>query len=99
MTSRANDAFSEVQKPTVLVTENLDFHVSGAGDIALQEHRRVAESSKRFTLRGFDRLNEIVGALDDAHTLAAATGSSLHEERVADLGRVCRIFTALCRKP
>ena len=62
----------------------------GTGDPALEVDARVAERRPRFGPRGSDGGSKVLGALDDAHALAAAAGHGLDDDRVADASRPSR---------
>ena len=57
----------------VLVAENLNLDVTRTFDVALEKDSVIAESAQRLALRGSDRVIEVVGARDDAHSLATTT--------------------------
>ena len=63
------------------VTEDLHLHVPGRFQIALDEHRVVAEGAGRLPLGRGDRLVEILGAVDAPHAFAATAGGGLHQHR------------------
>ncbi|CDZ87083.1 hypothetical protein RHRU231_210009 [Rhodococcus ruber] len=78
--------FAEMHRIAVLVTEDLDLDVPGELQIPLQEDRGITEQVRALTAGRGHRLDHIVGALDQAHTLPTATGNGLDQEREADLG-------------
>ena len=80
-------ALEEVDEVAVRVAEDLHLDVLGAADVALEEHRVVAEGGAGLALRLFERAVELVGLLDDAHAAAAAAERRLDDHREADLAR------------
>ena len=56
----------------------------GLHDPALEVDGAVAERGAGFGARGPDRAEQIAGAIDDAHALAAAAGDRLDDQRIAD---------------
>ena len=69
------------------VGEELDLDVARPLDVALEEHRVVAEPCQRLALRGLDRVVELLGRADDAHPAPAAAGRGLDDQREPDLLR------------
>ena len=55
-------------------------------DVALEEHRAVAERGLRLAPSGGERLPELCFGADDAHAAAASSRRGLDQEREADLG-------------
>src|SRR6476469_970644 len=84
-------ALAERNDIAVRVGENLDLDVTGALEVALEEHRAVAECGGGFAQRSIDRLVELVRAAHDPHAPATAACGCLDEEGEADLvGRPVR---------
>ena len=79
-------AFVEVDDIAVLVAEDLDFDVLGAGDVAFEENRGVAEGVERFGLRLGEQGGELVRLHHHAHPAAAAAEGRLNDEGKADRG-------------
>ena len=68
----------------MLVGEDLDLDVAGAGDVALHQHGGIAEGGRTFLLGGGEGGGEVIGAFDDAHAAAAAAGDGLDDDWEAD---------------
>ena len=68
----------------VQVSENLHFNMPRLEQIFFEQHRLVTEARFGLASRRAERRDEILGSLDDAHTLAAAAGRRLDQHRVAD---------------
>ena len=81
-------ALAERDDRAVPVAEHLHLHMARLGEVALAEHRAVAE--RRLGLAGcaVERVREILGSLHDAHAAAAATRRRLDEQREAELLRL-----------
>ena len=79
-------ALAEVDDVAVLVAQHLDLDVARVLDELLDEHAVVAEA--RLGLRAGEReaLLGLLGAVGDAHALAAAAGRGLDHHGIADLG-------------
>ena len=86
-------AFTEMDNVSMGVAQDLDFDVSRAGDITLDEDTVITEATQGLAFRRGDRLIEIRRLLDDAHALAAAPGRGLDENRIANRSGVRRILT------
>jgi hypothetical protein len=54
-------------------------------EVALDVHGRVGEVRLPLSARGLERALGPVGRVDDPHSLAAAAGRGLHDQRIADL--------------
>ena len=80
-------ALVQMDDVAVLVAEDLHLDVFGAGDVAFEEHRRVAEGVERLVLRLVEQPGELRGLLHHAHAAAAAAEGRLDDEREADLVR------------
>ena len=65
----------------VRVGHHLHLDVVAGGQVALAEHRRVAERGLRLALRGLDLLGQFGQVADHAHAAAAATGRRLDQHR------------------
>ena len=87
-------ALAEMHEVAVGVAQNLDLDVTRARHVALQEDAVVTEAALGFPLGGGHRFFEGVRRQHDAHALAAAPGSSLHQQRVAELIRRAQILRA-----
>src|SRR5262249_57805035 len=83
-------AFAQMNRMPLLIGEELQLDMTGAGHVFFDQHARVAESSLRLALRGRQRGIEIGMAFDTAHAFSATTGHSLDQHRVTDL--VCRLL-------
>ena len=70
------------------VAQDLDLDVAAARQIALEKNPIVAEAALGLAPRGGDGLGELRRLLHDPHALAAAARRGLHEQRVADVGRL-----------
>ncbi len=76
---------AQVQGVAVLVGHHLHLDVSGRGQPALGEHRRVAEGSLRLAPGRAHRLGQLVGTRHQAHAPPAPAGRRLDQQRVAHL--------------
>ena len=74
-------AFADRPHRAVRVGHHLDLDVVAGGEVALAEHRRVAERGLRLALGGLDLLGQVGQVADDAHAAAAATGRRLDQHR------------------
>ncbi len=68
-----------------VVGEDLDLDVAGVDDSLFDEARRITEGTLGLTHRRIDRLAQLVGIVDPAHTASTATGDGLDEQRVVEL--------------
>ena len=68
------------------VAEQLRLDVTRPLEIPLAEHRAVAERRLGLALGSRERVVELGRGANDAHAAPAASGGSLDDERVADLG-------------
>ena len=75
----------EMEDVAVLVAEDLHFDMPRCGDVALDQHARIAEGIARLALAGGQGLLEIGMLVDAPHALAAATGHGLDQHGIADL--------------
>ena len=78
-------ALAEMNDVAVCVGEHLDLDVAGLGDVALDQHVRIAEARLSLALRAFQGGFEIVRPLDAAHALATAPCARLDQNGIADL--------------
>ena len=62
------------------VGQDLDLDVAGGGDVALEEHRAVAEGGQRFTPGSGQGLGQVVGAVHDPHAPPAASGGGFDQQ-------------------
>ncbi len=74
-------ALAEVQDGAVVVADDLDLHVASTLEVALGEHRVVAEGRLGLAPRGCERRGELGVVVDHAHALAAAAGCRLEQQR------------------
>ena len=80
-------ALAEGDRVAVRVGEELDLDVARTLDVALEEHRVVAEAGERLALRGLDRFVELLRRADDPHAAPASAGRGLDDQREPDLLR------------
>ena len=73
-----------VQEVAVGVAQDLHLDVAAALETGLEEERVVTEGAGRLTPRPGHRVGKLTLAPDHAHTLAAAAGRGLDEQRVAE---------------
>ena len=78
-------ALAEVDDIAVRVREHLHLDVARVDDELLDIDVGVREVRLPLPLRALERLLGVTGGLDDLHPLATAAGSSLDQERVAEL--------------
>ena len=84
-------ALSERDDVSVAVGKQLHLDVARALEVPLAVERAVAERPDSLPLRRRERLVELAGRPDDAHSASAASGGGLDEQREADLlGRPVR---------
>jgi len=81
-------ALAEPEAGAFPVGEHLDLHVARPRYCLFNVDARVAEGGHRLALRGGEGPVELLGALDEAHSLPAAARRRLEHDRVADLQRV-----------
>ena len=81
-------ALPHMQHRALRVTDDLDLQVSARLDVLLQQQRVVAERACRLAAGSAHRFVEVRRTLDDPHTLAAAAGRSLDQDRVGEGGRI-----------
>ena len=72
----------------MVVAEHLHLDVAAPLDVALEQHRVVAEGAAGLPARGRDGLLELVGRAHHAHALAAPAGRGLGEDGEGQRGRV-----------
>src|SRR5258708_36426350 len=77
-------AIEQAHDVTMGVGEYLDLHVARLRKITLQKQTIVAEGGTRQTLGRFDRRRDLGGGIHHLHSLAAAAGAGLDDERKAD---------------
>ncbi len=78
---------TEREDGPVPVGEELDLDVARPLEVALEEHRVVAEGRLRLALRRLDRVVQLRRAAHDAHAAAAAARSRFYDQWEADLLR------------
>ena len=78
-------ALAEVDAIPVRVGQHLDLDMARAGDEPLDEHPVVAEGGGGLGRRARKTFRDLVGAVRDAHALAAAAGRGLDHDGIADL--------------
>ena len=78
-------AFVEVDAIPVLVGQHLNLDVTRLRDELLDEDAVVAEAGRRLVLRGLEALGHLALIPGDPHALAAAAGTGLDHDRIADL--------------
>ena len=66
----------------VTVAEHLDLDVPRAHQVALKEHRRIAERRCRLAAGGGDRIEQFALVVDRPHALATAAGRGLDKQRI-----------------
>ena len=76
-------AFALADRPhgAVLVGHHLDLDVMAGGQVALAEHRRIAEGRLRLAARGLDFAWQRGQFVDDPHAAAAAARRRLDQHR------------------
>src|SRR5207247_451474 len=84
-------ALAEGDDRPVPVGEELDLDVARPLDVALAEHRAVAECRLGLAAGRLERLLELLGATHDAHAAAATPRRRLDEEREAERSRLARL--------
>ena len=65
-------ALVECDHVAVAVGQYLDLHVASTLQVALDEHRGVAEGGQRFTLGTRNGVGQLIGATHDAHPAPSA---------------------------
>ena len=81
-------AFEQINGAAVGIGKHLHLDVTRTREIFLQQHSLVTESRSCFALGGSDRILELRGTFDDAHTFPAAACRSLDQNREADASRL-----------
>ena len=71
----------------VVVGQHLHLNVARRGHEALQKESVVAERRRSDAAGRQESVGEVVGALHDLHSLAAAAGGRLDQQRIPHLGR------------
>jgi hypothetical protein len=88
-------AFVQVNDVAMLVAENLDLDVFRARNVALEEHRGIAEGATGFALRFIEQIREIAGLVHHAHPATTAAECRFDDERETNLLRDLQRFTAI----
>ena len=78
-------ALERVHDVAVGVAEHLDLDVPTPLEVALEEHRRIAECGCCLVARSRHRLEQVLGLADQAHALAAAARGGLDQQGQAHL--------------
>ena len=78
-------ALGQVDAFAALVTEHLNLHVAWLGQVAFDEHVRVAEGVLRFPLGGGQGIVEVFHSLDHAHAFATTAGDGFQQQWEAAL--------------
>jgi len=94
--------FVEMQEVAMFIAEELDFYVSGAREIALQQEFARPKSIEGFSLCSLKSFKELVGVVYNPHAFTAAACGCFEEDGVAylfggrleDLGRSLRLVIA-----
>ena len=79
-------ALAEREHTAVGIAQHLHLDVSRRGDQLLEVERAVAERRQSLTARALERVVEVIGSLDQAHSLPTAARGCLQQHRIADLG-------------
>ena len=82
-------ALAEMDPLAVGVEQDLDLDVPRPREEALEDQAVIAERPSRLPACPGQRIGEVVGVMDDAHSLAAPARRRLDEQRKADLS--CRL--------
>jgi hypothetical protein len=80
-------ALPEVDGPSLPVSQDLDLDVARIGHVLLDVHGGIPEGAAGLTGRRAQGAFERRRLLHPPHSPPAASGGSLEEDRVADLGR------------
>jgi hypothetical protein len=70
---------------SVLIAEDLDLDMLGAGDVALEENLGAAESGAGFALGFFEFADEFFGLEHNAHSAPATAEAGFDDERKSDV--------------
>ncbi len=81
-------AFMQVDDVALAVAEDLHLDMTRTGDVALDQHARIAEGRLPLALGRGQIFSEVLGPVDLAHPLAAAAGDRLDQHREADAVRL-----------
>ena len=73
----------QVDAVALLVAEHLDFHVAWLGQVALDQHVRVAEGVPGFPLGGGQGVIEVGHCFHHPHAFTTTTGNGLQQQREA----------------
>ena len=82
-TLHAAFALTKVNRPSVLVGEDLDFNVLGTGQQSLDVHPSVAEGGDRLSTCSGGRLVEFRGVVNGPHAFSAAAAGGFEQKRIA----------------
>ena len=88
---------SEFDDRAVFVADDLNLHMAGPRDVALDDDAPVAERARGFGDRLAEGMGEVGRRLGDADALPATPGGSLHEHGVPDAFRRCSEIIWLLR--
>ena len=75
---------------SVLVAENLKFHMMGVGYIFFDQYVVIAKGVQRLSSCCLNFLRQIIFLPDDAHPFAAPTCGSFDQNRITNL--LCSLF-------
>ena len=75
--------FGQVDAVALLVAEHLNFHMAGLGQVAFDQHVRVAEGVPGFPPGGGQGVVEVGHAFHYPHAFATAAGNGLQQQREA----------------
>ena len=78
-------AFPQMQQIAVMIAQDLNLDVAGAGDVFFEEYGGVAECRERFVLRFLQARVEIGGLAHHAHPSPSAAHGGFDDDRVADV--------------
>eukprot|EP00158_Paraphelidium_tribonemae_P005282 Partr_v1_DN27264_c0_g2_i1_m38418 len=78
----------QVDGITVRITKHLHLHMPRRNQILFNQHTIITKRLARLTLGRLEHDVEIIGRLDDTHSLATTTLDSLDQHRIADLCRL-----------
>src|SRR5438477_1982352 len=92
-------ALAQVNGAALAVAQNLNFDVTRVRKIFLEIDITIAKRRLRFRLGGLERVFELAFATCDFHAAAAAAGSRLDENRIADLLRKAPAFLDIGNTP
>src|SRR3974377_745816 len=81
------------------IAEYLNFDVTGARDVALDEQASVAEIRAGEPYGRFCRRHDLARLPHHSHALATAAGDGLQDDRQTDLGRQFLDFERVVARP